>query len=172
MRAAPRRSAPGLASQVASPLLLLSRHGPRSPLAPWLLVKVGKGGKGVSPSPLTSGKPPLACRALQPAGLSLYRVCSPLSDAHFPQILLTGLFCEGEGAVLPLYRNARNPPPPPTPWLRIPHTGAGVRRDELAKQRHFQPKEEANALCPRGQRCPRAFFFRPSQHHGAVSGRK
>lgn len=44
-KALPQCSASGLVSPAAWPSLLLSRHKPHSPLAPWLLVKGGSGGK-------------------------------------------------------------------------------------------------------------------------------
>lgn len=134
----------GLTSPVASPSL--SRHRPRSPLAPQLLGTGGKGGKA-----FLQPHSPRESRRL------LVGPCSRQGLLYIGFAPLCWMLVLPKSCQLGSSANKKVPPfpftgmreIPPTPRLRTPRTGSGAGRDELAKQHHFHPEEEANALCPR-----------------------
>lgn len=115
-----------------------SQHGTCSPLAPQLLVKGGKEGKQSS-IPTHLGK---RCWFAVPCSQLdlLYIARSHLPGSPLTQILLTGLPCKGEGAILPLLRNARNPlrPQPRTPRTGWVLGGMGWKSSVTSSMRRKQ----------------------------------
>lgn len=85
----------------------------------------------------------------------LYIVCSHLPGTPLTQISLTGLSCEGEGAVLPLSRNVRNPP---TPRLCTPRTGwnSSVTSSPRRKQTPSASVRDAQGPSPLPLPAPRS----------------